>query len=170
MVMVENQLQQNMSTPWYLNLPIQKYAESIPGGSVSQIPLPIDPVEAMQNEKIGQSDRLLHHTAKAILTRTALEREQSRNRAEEMQIVRNHCVQFDDEPFGMNKERDSMRWSLEQNLIALGREERAAQLSFWNDIWTISRELLTCMNENEKQNRRRSMADENIQIVEPRMP
>lgn len=93
---------QNNTTPWYMNLPIYNQAmnESEPANPLPM--LDFDPVEAMHHEKIGQSDRLLNHTSKALLTRTALERAQSRGRQEDIQTVRNHLVQFCEEPFGNN--------------------------------------------------------------------
>lgn len=140
--------------PWYLNISMDTLKDAYPSPAFTPASYKEDPLVEMQSEKIDQSDRLLNHTAKAILTRTTLERAQARQRSEEAQVIGNHLVQFDEEPFGMNQLRDKMRWSLEQNLMALSREDRTAQLAFWNDLWTLSRELLTCLNEHEKWSRR----------------
>ncbi len=157
-------------TPWYMNIP----KPETPSNSNSPLPqkqnIYFDPLSSMQNEKIDQADRLLNHTSKAILTRLTLEREHSQERAEETRNVRDHLVQFSDEPFGVNQARDGMRWNLEQNLMALSREDRAAQLGFWNDTWTMSRELLTCMDEHEKLNRRKKMVDIPHYQLPPRQP
>jgi hypothetical protein len=156
--------------PWYLNMPFDKYAAPPADTNFTRYLQDDDPLERIQQEKAGQSDRVLTHTVKAMITRLALERSQNREREDEASNVGNLLVNFTDEPFGHNQARDGMRWSLEQNMMALSRESRTAQLAFWNDMWTLSRELLTCMETHEKQNRRSSMVRLPVYSMDPRIP
>ncbi len=142
--------------PWYMTIQMPGYKNENESSLINRN-IYFDPLSDMQHEKIDQADRLLNHTAKALLTRTSLERSHSRERDDEISQVRNHLAQFSDMPFGVNQARDGMRWSMEQNLMALSREDRQAQMSFWNDLWTMSRELLTCVDSHEKLNRRKNM-------------
>lgn len=157
--------EQNKPLPWYQNLPIQPtYNQQQP---TSQH---FDPLLDLQNEKTDQSDRLLHHTVKALLTRVSLERNHYSARKEEMQKVSTHTASFRDEIMGMNQQRDSMRWSLEQSLMALSREDRGAQLAFWNDIQNLSKDLLTLMSEQEKTQRRNTLMQATSYVMQPRIP
>jgi hypothetical protein len=151
--------------PWYMNLafPQKQYEEQQP--AIAEF----DPLQVMHNEKIGQADRMLDHTAKALLTRIAIEREQRRSREEDLSRVRNHLIEFEDTPVGINQQRDSVRFSLEQNLMALSREERQAQISLWNDIRAISNEMLAQSETAESVQRRRNTLIEPY-TLEPRIP
>ncbi len=157
-------MENSSNPPWYMNI-------SLPAKTEQQHSYPksdFDPLSILHHEKIGQSDRLLDHTAKALLTRVSLEREQSRSRQYDVQRVRNHLIQFDDEPFGINQARDSMRWSLEQNLIALSREDRQGQLSFWQDVHNLSKDLLSNMESAESVKRRNALIEP--YVLQSRIP
>lgn len=167
---MENQSNPSPPVPWYLNMPMTKYPAPPEPSKLTRYVETYDPLEHLQMDKINQSDRVLNHTVKAMITRLALERSQNREREDESQKVGNLLINFKEEPFGLNQSRDNMRWSLEQNLMALSRDSRTAQLAFWNDMWTISRELLTCMETHEKQNRRSSMIRMPVYAMDPRIP
>lgn len=87
-----------------------------------------------------------------------------------MQKVSNHIASFRDEIMGMNQQRDSMRWGLEQSLMALSREDRDAQLAFWQDLWGLSKDLLATMAEQERTQRRKSLMQVSPQSVPTRIP
>ncbi len=130
-----------------------------------------DPATAIGEERLCQSNRVLNHIAKAIVTRTAIERSHTRERDAETHNVREMLLAFSDEPFGFNKSRDSMRFGLEQSLMGLARESREAEKAFWGEIWTVSTELLKTMEEHERFERRSQMiGTEPAQKMPARIP